>query len=175
VRVSPQSIRDLRPTILNRIARVFAQAVPQLQRQGIVPAGGSERITILFEVLLAFQPNKKSEEIIHAEALREFNRFVELRRSRLANVLLGLVSVLWWVVAFGALFNIMLIWPQDMEIHVHLILGGVLASILGLVIFLIAELDNPFRGEVSGGPNSIALVYETLMKPGMTAKPVEAR
>jgi hypothetical protein len=107
--------------------------------------------------------------------LREFNRLVELRRSRLANVFLGLPSVLWWVVASGALLYIMLIWLQDMEIHVHLILGGVLASILGLVIFLIAELDNLFRGEVSVGPHSIALVYETLMKPRVTAKPVEAR
>jgi hypothetical protein len=61
--------------------------------------------------------------------------------------------------------NIILIWMQDMEIHVHLILGAVLASILGAVIFLIAELDNPFRGEVSIGPESITHVYETVMKP----------
>jgi hypothetical protein len=70
------------------------------------------------------------------------------------------------VVAFGALMNIVLIWLQDMEIHVHLILGAVLASMLGAVIFLIAELDNPFRGAVSIGPESIARVYETVMKPG---------
>jgi len=50
-----------------------------------------------------------------------------------------------------------------MEIHVHMILGAVLASILGVVIFLIAALDNPFRGKVSVGPDSIALVYETLL------------
>jgi hypothetical protein len=73
-------------------------------------------------------PAKKSEEIFHAEALREFNHLVELRRSRLANVTTGLPSVLWWVVAFGALMNIILIWIQDMEIHVHMILGAVLAS-----------------------------------------------
>lgn len=85
---------------------------------------------------------------------------------RLSNVSTGLPAVLWWVVAFGALMNIVLIWMQDMEIHVHLILGAVLASILGAVIFLIAELDNPFRGEVSIGPELIARVYETLMKPG---------
>ena len=74
--------------------------------------------------------------------------------------------MLWWVVAFGALLNIILIWMQDMEIHVHLILGTVLASILGAVIFLIAELDNPFRGEVSIGPESMVRVYEGVMKPG---------
>ncbi|WP_342028937.1 hypothetical protein [Methylocapsa palsarum] len=69
--------------------------------------------------------------------------------------------------------NIVLIWMQDMEIHVHLILGAVLASILGSVIFLTAELDNPFRGEVSVGPDAITLVYETLMKPDNTSISVE--
>ncbi len=49
-------------------------------------------------------------------------------------------------------------------IHVHLILGGVLAAILGLVIFSIAALDNPFRGHVSVGPDTIALVYKTLLE-----------
>ena len=85
----------------------------------------------------------------------------------MSNVTLGLPAVLWWVVAFCALMNIVLIWVQDMEIHVHLILGAVLASILGAVIFLIAELDNPFRGQVSIGPESIARVYQTVMQQGV--------
>ena len=69
-------------------------------------------------------------------------------------------------------------WVQDLEIHVHLILGAVLASILGAVIFLIAELDNPFRGQVSIGPESIARVYQTVMQqgePNTMNKSVEAK
>jgi Protein of unknown function (DUF4239) len=161
----PQPVRDqLRDRLREYTRYTIEDGWPQ-QRRGIVPAGGSERILSLWQIMVAFEPSKKSEEIIHAEAVREFNRLVELRRSRLANVTLGLPSVLWWVVAFGALMNIVLIWMQDMEIHVHLILGGVLASILGAVIFLIAALDNPFRGDVSIGPDSFQLVYEALMKP----------
>lgn len=144
------------------------------QRKGIVPTGGTDRVNALFQVLVAFEPFKKSEEIFHAEALRQFNHFVELRRSRLANVTGGLPPVLWWVVAVGALLNIVLIWIQDMEIHVHLILGAVLASILGLVIFLIAALDNPFRGTVSVEPDPIVLVYETLMQPAGSEAPTGA-
>src|SRR5262249_12939213 len=81
---------------------------------------------------------------------------------------------LWWVVAVGAAINIVLIWMQDMEVHVHMILGAALACILGLVIFLIAELDNPFRGQVSIGPDAIARVYENVMKPRATATPEQA-
>ena len=161
----PQPISDQLQDRLREYARYTIENGWPQQRHGIVPTGGTEHITALSQILFTFEPSKKSEEIIHAEAFREFNRLVELRRSRLANVTAGLPSVLWWVVAFGALMNIVLIWIQDMEIHVHLILGGALASILGAVIFLIAALDNPFRGQVSVGPDSIALVYETLMKP----------
>ena len=49
------------------------------------------------------------------------------------------------------------------------VLFGLLLGLVA-VIFLIAALDNPFRGEVSIGPDSIALVYDTLMKPGVTTK-----
>jgi hypothetical protein len=139
-----------------------------LQRQGIVPKGGSERIAALSEVLFTFEPSKRGEEILHANVLTEFNHLLEQHRARLANVSLGLPSALWWVVAWSALLNIILIWLQDMEIHVHLVLGGVLASVLALFIFLIAALDNPFRGEVSVGPDSIALVYQTFIKPAAT-------
>jgi hypothetical protein len=139
------------------------------QRKGIVPTGGTDRISALAKPLYAFEPVKKSQEIIHAEALRQFNHLIELRRARLADVTVGLPAVLWWVVAFGALMNIILIWMQDMEIHVHLILGAILASILGAVIFLTAALDNPFRGAVSVGPDSIELVYDTLMKSAANA------
>ena len=114
---------------------------------------------------LTFNPTEKREEIIHAETLRQFNTFVEPRRARLASVTTGIPAVLWWVVALGALINIGLIWMLDMEVHVHVLLGGALSLFLGIVIFLIAAMDNPFRGEVSVGPDAFQLVYETLMKP----------
>ncbi len=37
----------------------------------------------------------------------------------------------------------------DMKIVNHLFLGGMLSAFMGLMIFLIASLDNPFRGELS--------------------------
>jgi hypothetical protein len=135
------------------------------QRRGVVPTGGSKLITSVLHVLLAFEPSKESEKILHAETLRQYDIKVELGRARLSNVSTGLPGVLWHVVVFGAVMNIVLIWMLDMEIHVHLILGSILSAILAAVIFLIAELDNPFRGQVSVGPGSIERVYKTVMQP----------
>jgi hypothetical protein len=167
----PQPVRGQLQDSLREYARYTIEDGWPQQRKGITPTGGSERIAALFHILAAFEPTKKSEEIFYAEALREFNHLIEARRMRLANVHVGLPAVIWWVVAFGAVLNIVLIWLQDMEIHVHLILGAILASILGAVIFLIAMLDNPFRGGIGFGPDSIALVYERLLKSAGTAVP----
>ena len=59
---------------------------------------------------------------------------------------------------------LLLVAMLDMEIHVHLILGGAPSMFLGLVIFLIAAMDNPFR-DVSVTPAPFRQVYDTLMQP----------
>jgi hypothetical protein len=141
---------------------VIDQAWPQ-QRAGIVPSITLDELTVIDDALLAFKPTDKREEIIHAEALRQFNNLIELRRIRLANVKTGIPHVMWWVVAIGGLLNILLICMLDMEVHVHLILGGALSVFLGIVVFLIVALDNPFRGQVSVDAEPFQLVYETLM------------
>jgi Protein of unknown function (DUF4239)/Single Cache domain 2 len=145
-----------------------------LQRKGIVPKGEGVRSGLLIRSLLDFQPSNEREKIIYEDALRQSGHRNELSRARLSNVTIGLPAVLWWVVAIGAAINIVLIWMQDMEVHVHMILGAALACILGLVIFLIAELDNPFRGQVSIGPDAIARVYQDVMQPRQTGTAVQA-
>jgi len=144
------------------------------QRKGIVPKGEVVRSGLLIRSLLDFEPSNDKEKLIYEDALRQSDHRNELSRARLSNVTTGLPTVLWWVVVAGAAINIVLIWMQDMEVHVHMILGAALASILGLVIFLIAELDNPFRGEISIGPDAIARVYEDVMKPRQTATAEQA-
>jgi hypothetical protein len=38
-----------------------------------------------------------------------------------------------------------------------------------MMIFLLAAMDHPFRGELSVGPEAFELVYDQLMKPGADA------
>lgn len=159
----PQPIRSHLQDSLREYTRFTIGEGWDEQRRGVVPLRGSKLITSVLQILLALNPGTEREKLIEQEALQQYNHKIELGRARLSSVTTGLPPILWWVVGFGALLNIILIWMQDMEIHVHMILGAILASILGAVIFLIAELDHPFRGEVSIGPESIARVYESVM------------
>jgi Protein of unknown function (DUF4239)/Single Cache domain 2 len=170
----PEPIRGQLQQRLREYTRYTIEEGWAQQRKGIVPQGEAVRSGLLIRTLMDFEPSNDKEEIVYEDALRQSVHRTELSSQRIANVTTGLPAVLWWVVAVGALINIVLIWMQDMELHVHLILGAALASILGLVVFLIAELDNPFRGEVSIGPEAIAQVYEDVMKPRQTGTSVQA-
>lgn len=134
------------------------------QAKGLVPTGGTARIEAYQRDLVAVHPGEKSEAIAYAEASGQFEKLVELRSNRLAKVVSGLPNLFWSVLLIGAAFTIGIIWMLDMEIHVHGILTAVLSMFLGIVIFLIADMDRPFRGEVLADSDAYALVYDSLMK-----------
>lgn len=135
-----------------------------LQRRGIVPVEGTIRTQAFEEQLLAFQPQTPSEEILHAEALRQFNTFLEARRMRLFAVTSSIPAVMWYVVILGAFITIAMVWLFDMKFITHLLLGGMLSAYLGTMIFLIAAMDNPFRGEVSISPGVFETIFEHMVE-----------
>ena len=59
---------------------------------------------------------------------------------------------MWFVVAVGALINMLLIWMFDLRLRTHLLLGGIISFFTGTMICLIVLLDNPFRGAVGCHP-----------------------
>lgn len=139
-----------------------------VQRRGEFPIGGIHRIDEFEKRLVEFEPTTEGQKILHDETLREFNEMLLFRRERLDSVLTTLPSVLWVVVILGAFLGItcsFLFKIHDERYHRALVV--VLASLVGLVIFVIVELDRPFRGDLGLGPNSYQLIYDQLMKePG---------
>ena len=163
----PQPIRQNLQAELREYTRAVIEIEWPEQRKGVVPTGGigSQRAIAFSNDLAAFEPKNKKEEIVYSETLRRFSNFLEMRRQRISDIRTRIPSVLWWVVCIGVLLDIALICMLDMKLHVHLMLGGMLSLFLGLVIFLVAVLDHPFRGAVSVGPDDFQLVYDILMKP----------
>jgi hypothetical protein len=130
-----------------------------LQRRGIVPEEGTIRVEAVQEELLAFQPTTPAEEILHAEALRQFNHFLEARRLRLFSVTSGLPPMMWYVMILGAALNLAICWLFDMRFITQLVLGGILAAYLGTMMFLIFDMNQPFRGEVSISAEPFEAIY----------------
>ena len=64
----------------------------------------------------------------------------------------------------GAAINPLLLWMVKAEIHVHVVLTALLSAFTGLVIFLVAAMDYPFRGDVSIGPEPFEQVSTSVMQ-----------
>ena len=164
VGVYPEPLRsELQGQIRDYTRFVIEEAWP-LQQKGTVPEGAVTRVAKIYEQLAAFEPQSKSQEALHQEALQQFNTFFQYRRQRLQSVTEIIPPVLWYTVLVGALVNMMLIWLFDLRLGIHLLLGGFLSFFLATMITLILLLDQPFRGAVSISPDAFALVYDQLMK-----------
>ena len=165
VQAYPQPTRGMLQNDLRDYTRFTIDRAWPDQQQGIIPTEGTHRMTRFADDLTHFIPSTKSEEILHAEAYRQFNLYQTLQSSRIANVSLGIPSVFWAVVVVGSAITILLLAMLDIGIVAHVWMSGLLSAFLGLVIFLIASMDHPFRGSVSVKSAPFEDVYQSIMAP----------
>lgn len=151
---------------LRDYAKVTIEKDWPTQAKGIVPTSGTQRLAVFQSDLKQVHPVGKAEEVSLVLALGQTEKLVESRASRLDRVTVSTPILLWWVLGIGALLTITIIWMLDMEIHIHAILTAILSMFLGIVIFVVAEMDRPFRGEVFVGPDAYELIYINLMRVG---------
>lgn len=133
-------------------------------RRGIVPLGGHPLIVRFQQRLVAFEPQTEAQIALHRESLYRFNQTIEFRRLRMDCVEWRLPTILWVVVLAGSMMSFVLTWLLVVENEVlHNVLTGIMAVLLGLLIYFLLTLDLPFEGQHSVGPDSLELIYEQVM------------
>jgi hypothetical protein len=150
---------------LKRYTQYVVKEAWPLQRQGIVPKGGTALMDTFQTQFAQYMPVTDKDKIIYAEVFDQYNVLIEKRRLRLNAVNAALPSTIWLILFMGAFVNIVLTWllvinNKKLDIMIN-ILSGLL---LGSLIFLIAAMDNPFRGEYSVSSASFQLLLDGLMK-----------
>jgi hypothetical protein len=137
-----------------------------LQRKGIVPESEGRVLNEFEKHLTTFEPQTEGQKALFGEAYTSFNQLADLRGRRLQSVHQGLAAPLWTVVFAGAFLSIALTWFFDMKsLSMHSWMTVMVAALLGLLIFMLAALDNPFRGDISVGCEPFELVYQRRMGP----------
>ncbi len=135
-------------------------------KNGNISPKGMLHTSSLQKDLFAYQPQTKSIEILHVETIQQFNRFILARSSRLQSVTTGLPDILWYVVIIGAMLNLSFIWMFSIDrVSIHLILSGILSLFIGLMLFFLAAMDNPYRGVDGITPDAYQGVLKRLMTP----------
>ena len=77
----------------------------------------------------------------------------------------SLPAVLWWVLIWGTVINLMITWLfVTQHVAYQLLLTLLLAFLLGSLLFLTAAMDNPFRGEFSVGPDAFQILLKQMGK-----------
>lgn len=137
----------------------------KLQQEGVIPKGTS-KIVNKFEFFLSnYKIETEKDKIIFAEVVHQHNKLSDARRERINLVQQGLPAAVWLVLFVGAFVVTSLTWllviaNQKLDIAVNVLCG----VLLGSLIFLIAAMDNPFRGQFSVSPQPFQLLIDGVMK-----------
>jgi len=132
----------------------------ELQAKGEFSRAEIALMTQLHGKLAQFQPAGVSESLLHAQTLRTLDNFVEARRLRISAGGAAIPRIMWVIVLCGAVLNAFVIWMFDLRRGTHAIIGGTLSLFIGLVIYMIASLDVPFRGPHGIKPDAIIEVHK---------------
>ncbi|AUD06156.1 bestrophin-like domain [Spirosoma pollinicola] len=160
----PDTTRDaMRKQIKAYVTVIISQTWPA-QRRGLLP--DSETVVLnQFQKRLLNQRGLTPEQlVVHSETIRAFNGLIDLRRQRQEALTAGVPAVLWLVVLLGAVATIGFSYCFVVTSYrLHALLTGILAGMVGLLVFLLVALDHPYWGEVSVSPDAYQGVLRTLM------------
>lgn len=154
---------------MQRALKIYTRYVIEeewpMQQDGKTPQGGVAKLNDFQEILYAFKPTDRREEIIMAETLSKYNDYVTIRRIRLLSVNSGLPATIWLVTIIGALVCISFLWYYMMKTPtIQLIMISTISFFIGSMIFLILMMNEPFSGEICVDSDSFKLIEEQLMK-----------
>jgi hypothetical protein len=163
----PQPLRNRLESMMREYIQVVLQKEWPAHKRGVALEDGDTMLDRFENEVMGFEPSKEREKIAHAEVLRSLDTVLEQRRLRLQAVSTGLPAALWCVVLFGALVNgiiTYLFWIENLTLHAVLV--AALATFIGVLIFLTAAMDNPFRGEFSVSSEVFQTILEKVMTQG---------
>jgi len=159
----PAPLRDqLRADLREYTEQIVTRSWPA-QRSGQLLDDVTRKSIELGTRLFAHEPATPGQQALHAEVLQRYGQLVELRRQRIAAVGGTLHPVMWAVVLLGAFLSISATYPLRTGQGLHLGMTGLLATFIGLVVFVIIGLDRPLSGALAISPRPYQLVLERLM------------
>lgn len=164
----------LQAQLRNYLDFVIRVAWPAHKR-GERPREGGRMLSSFHALLAGYHPRNVEQQTLQAEALTAFNKLIEARRARLAAIDTGIPEVFWIVILAGTFATIFIAYFFHLSSRrLHLLLTGVFGGFVGCVVFLVAALDNPFRGEISVSPEAYVQLQTTLvdLDPATQQSPV---
>ncbi len=160
LRQYPEPARAEMTSVLHKYTDEVINRGWVLQARGEVSRAEIAIITQLHSLLARYSPGNVSESLLHAQTLRALDNFIEARRLRITAGGSAIPRIMWAIVLCGAVLNAAVIWMFDLRRTTHAIIGGTLSLFIGLVIYMIASLDAPFRGANGIKPDALIEIHK---------------
>jgi len=118
-----------------------------------------------------FDPSNPEERIVYEQSLERMRALADARRDRLLEAEQGLPSILWVVLITGGIVVVGFTYLFGLDsTAIHLLMVASLALVIALVLFTVAALNYPFKGDITIGPDAMRHVlgrFETSKLSGL--------
>ena len=147
--------------LVHSYARVVVEEEWPLMRQG----KSSQKAWALLDEIRSevqdFQPSTPAQQVLYEQGLERVHELADARRERLLLADHGLPAILWVVLIIGGVVVIGFTYLFGLDSTViHVLMVAALALIIALVLFTVAELDFPFRGDIRLGPEAMEQILD---------------
>ena len=148
---------------LQELARSYARTVvneewPLMKRGKVSPKAWA----ILDEIrdsMQEFKPTTEGQQVLYEQGLQQVNDLADARGERLLDAEEGLPAILWVVLLVGGVEVVGFTYLFGLEsTSVHVLMVASLTLVVALVLFTVAALDYPFKGDIRIGPDAFEQV-----------------
>jgi hypothetical protein len=104
----------------------------------------------------ALHPTDGAQTVLYDNELQRLHELGDARGARLLQAEEGLPAILWAVLLVGGVIEVGFTYLFGLQsTTVHVLMVAALALVIGLVLFTVAALDFPFKGDVRIGPEAL--------------------
>jgi hypothetical protein len=148
---------------IQELARSYAQVVVNeewpLMQQGKASPKAWDLLDEMRSSVQGLDPTTGAQLVLYNQALDRMHDLSSARRERLLDARKGLPTILWVVLIVGGVIEVGFTYLFGLEsTTVHVLMVASLTLIIALVLFTVAALDFPFKGDVRVGPGAFQQV-----------------
>ena len=145
---------------IQELIRSYARVVvneewPLMERKKSSPRAWN----LLDEIRSSLQgvdPSTPAQQVLYEQGFERMRDLADARRDRLLEAKHGLPAILWVVLIVGGIVVVSFTYLFGLDSTlIHVLMVAALALIIALVLFTVAALNYPFKGDITIGPEAM--------------------
>ncbi|MGA2952696.1 MAG: DUF4239 domain-containing protein [Caulobacteraceae bacterium] len=163
--MTPPAGAAVREQVINYVQVTLADDWPAMAKAEMsrTPA---RALNGVYDAVMADAPTTPRGAAIMAEMLYRLDSLTEARRTRLLLATGVVPGVLWSVLFAGAFVTLTFTFFFGLKsLGTQIIMTGMLATLIFMALYVAIEIDHPFTGPVSVGPEALRYALENINQP----------